>query len=153
MLASVHYFTLHPQTLLPSQMPSRSVKVFFQHLIFQSLVLPISIAFSSTLGAHIYGLPTSTSKISSSKNHPPDLNLYSFPSPILHKLDPNHHPSSQVLHLFSRYPNHLLFHMVKVTTYKFPPDLFPFTSKINYIFIYYYFLSCGPLGREASFQS
>ena len=35
---------------------------------------------------------TSTSKILALKNHPSDLNVYSFPSSVLHKLHPNHQP-------------------------------------------------------------
>ena len=46
-----------PPPLPPFQMPSRGVK----HLIFQSLVLPVSIPFSSIPGAYLYDLPTSTS--------------------------------------------------------------------------------------------
>ena len=150
-----------PPPLPPFQMPARCIK----HLIFQSLVLPISIPFSSISGAYIYDLPTctsgfpwwlsskeracqcrrrgldpwvrkipwrrkwqptplflcgkshaqralegyspwdrkrvrhnlatkqqrttSTSKILTLKNHPSDLNVYPFPSSILHKLHPN----------------------------------------------------------------
>ena len=153
-----------PPSLPPFQMPSRYIK----HLIFQSLVLPISIPFSSIPGAYIYDLPTSTSgfpwwlsskepacqcrrcgldpwirkipwrrkwqptplflpgkshgqrsladyspwdrkrvrhdlvtkqqratsasKMLTLENHPSDLNVYPFPSPILHKLHPNHQP-------------------------------------------------------------
>ena len=153
-----------PLPLPPFQIPSRYIK----HLIFQSLVLPISTPFSSVPGPYIYDLPTSnsgfpwwlsskepacrcrrrgldpwvrkipwrrkwqpnalfvpgkshgqrslvgyspwdskrvrhdlvtkqqratsTSKILTLKNHPSDLNVYPFPSSVLHKLHPNHQP-------------------------------------------------------------
>ena len=46
-----------PLPLPPFQIPSRYIK----HLIFQSLVLPISTPFSSVPGPYIYDLPTSNS--------------------------------------------------------------------------------------------
>lgn len=84
--------------------------------------------------------------------------LYSFSSPIPHRLDPNHHHFSQVLfHICSVTMPLVSPHIVNVTTYKLFSDslqllTWPFTSTVNYISICYFF-SCGPLGRKASFQS